>query len=186
MSPQDQRPQDLLAEPAVRPRMDSSETWYPAVPRLRLASSLPSLEVMTMNSHVHSNGWFSAQTFTSRNIQVSDRGIGFFAIPIMVLAGTPAGPPSAPRRHAAHQVRGIARQQDPRGQGPSWVCEKSLYEDQGMTHIASDAYSSRLPTLVFSWAASRAVPVREVPHIGRRQEQPGLSPRGSTSLLVIY
>jgi hypothetical protein len=60
----------------------------------------------------------SAQTFTSGNIQVPETGIGFFAIPIMVLAGTPAGPPSAPRRHAAHQVRGIARQQGPRGQGP--------------------------------------------------------------------
>ena len=30
-----------------------------------------------------------------------------FVIPIMVLAGPPAGPPSAPRRQAAHQVRGI-------------------------------------------------------------------------------
>jgi hypothetical protein len=44
-------------------------------------------------------------------IQVPETESGFFAIPIMVLAGTPAGPPSAPRRHAAHQVRGIARQQ---------------------------------------------------------------------------
>jgi hypothetical protein len=63
-----------------------------------------------------------AETF-----QVPEAGIGFFAIPIMVLAGTPAGPPSAPRRQAAHQVRGIAKQQDQSRQGPGWVCEDLLY-----------------------------------------------------------
>jgi hypothetical protein len=66
------------------------------------------------------------------------------------------------------------------------VCEKSLYEDSGMTHIASDAYSSRLPTQACSWAASLATLIREVPHIGRRPEQLGLFSWGSTSLLVIH
>ncbi len=40
-----------------------------------------------------------------------------------------------------------------------WVCEGALHEDRAMTHIASDAYSSRLPTLACSWAATQAVPV---------------------------
>jgi hypothetical protein len=96
-----------------------------------------------MTRHVHSNGCSQLRRSQAETFQVPETGIGFFAIPIMVLAATPAGTPSAPRRHAAHQFRGIARQQDPRGQGPGWVCEKSLYEDRELTHIASDAYSSR-------------------------------------------
>ena len=66
----------------------------------------------------------------SRNNPGPGNGKWSFAIPIMVLAGTPAGPPSAPRRQAAHQFRGIAGQQGPRDSGLVLVCEKSLYEDR--------------------------------------------------------
>jgi len=94
-------------------------TWCPAVPELRLANSHLSLVVMT-NPRLGSLKWMVLCSDVHKlNIQVPETGIGFFAIPIKVLAGTPAGPPSAPRRHAEHQVRGIARQQGPRGQGPS-------------------------------------------------------------------
>jgi hypothetical protein len=71
----------------------------------------------------------------SRNDLGPETDNGFFAIPIMVLTGTPAGPPSAPRRLAAHQFRRVAGQQEPKGQGGAgwgWVCEKSLYEDRDL------------------------------------------------------
>ena len=93
------------------------------------------------NEQTRSLKWmFSAQTFTSRNFPGSETGIGFLAIPIMVLAGTPADhlrrPAGMPHTSSEESQGSRARG----GQGPGWVCEKSLYEDQGMTNTWKASY----------------------------------------------
>jgi hypothetical protein len=110
--------QDLLAE-RWSATQDQLGDLGPEVPELRFGelTSVPSGDDKE-TGEVDQMGGPQLRRSPAGNIQVSNTGIGFFAIPIMVLAGTPAGPPSAPRRHVAHQVRGIARQRGPRGQGP--------------------------------------------------------------------
>jgi hypothetical protein len=66
----------------------------------------------------------------AEHFQDPETGIGFFAIPIMVLAGTPAGhlrrPAGMP--HTGSEESKGSGSRDRRG--PSWVCEHLLYEDQ--------------------------------------------------------
>jgi hypothetical protein len=67
-------------------------TGGPAAPQACVFSSSPwSLTVLAQVRKCQTNRWVSAQTFTSRNVQVPETEIGFFAIPIMVLAGYAGG-----------------------------------------------------------------------------------------------
>ena len=101
-----------------------------------------------------SNMWVSAQTFTSRTSRFRRRRLAFLPYRSKVLAGTPAGPPSAAPPAGRTPVQRNRKAEGPEGSGSGRVCEKSLYEDRA--DHATERYDGREELRRFSSTFSRS------------------------------